>query len=112
VHADALKEYAELFSQLSGAEVEVQSFGDDLYQKMELGIASGTADVVESPQAYVIGFQRQNLLANMDDLVRQYGAPSYDLNDFAPAFFNYACKDNGQLFVIPCTIITPLRRGT
>jgi ABC-type glycerol-3-phosphate transport system substrate-binding protein len=101
VHADALKEYAELFSQLSGAEVEVQSFGDDLFQKMELGIATGTADVIESPQAYVIGFQRQNLLANMDDLVRQYGAPSYAMNDFAPAFFNYACKDNGQLFAIP-----------
>jgi ABC-type glycerol-3-phosphate transport system substrate-binding protein len=101
VHADALKEYAELFSRLSGAEVEVQSFGDDLFQKMELGIATGTADVIESPQAYVIGFQRQNLLANMDDLIRQYGAPGYDLNDFAPAYFNYACKDNGQLFAIP-----------
>ena len=56
-HSASLREFAKIFKELTGGEVEVQEFPDQLFEKVQLALQSGGQfDVIEMPIAYIHSF--------------------------------------------------------
>jgi ABC-type glycerol-3-phosphate transport system substrate-binding protein len=100
----ATKAASTLFAELSGADVEVQVFPwDDLNQKITMGLNSdGELDCIMMSAPFVTGYAKSGLLADLDQLYKQYGASGYDMDDFIPAMMDSMCRLDGKTYAVPC----------
>lgn len=99
----AVQAAKEHFEQLSGAEVEILAFPwEELTQKIQLGLNSeGQFDIIIMPVAFNRGYHEAGLLADLGELIGQYGAPGYDLDDFIPAVLDGYGTSGDTLFAVP-----------
>lgn len=100
--ATSMTEFAKIFKELTGGEVEVQSFADNLFEKAQLGLSSGGQfDVVLMPIAYIHSFAYAELLTDMTPLIESYASPSFDMEDFIPGLFDTYARYNDKLVALP-----------
>lgn len=100
--ATSIAEFSKIFKDLTGGEVEVQSFPDNLFEKAQLGLSSGGQfDVVLMPIAFIHSFAHAELLTDMTPLIESYASPGFDMDDFIPGLFNTYARYNDKLVALP-----------
>lgn len=98
----SLKEYAKLFKELTGGEVEIQSFPDQLFEKAQLGLSSGGQfDIVVVPIAFIHSFAHAGYMSDLTDMINTLASPSFDKADFIPGLYNTYASYNGKNVALP-----------
>lgn len=101
-HSASLKEFGKIFNELTGGEVEVQEFPDQLFEKVQLGLQSGGQfDVIEMPIAYIHSFAYAGYLTDLTDELKTLASPNYDVNDFVPSMFKTYAQYQGKIVAFP-----------
>lgn len=101
-HAASLREYAEIFKELTGGEVEVQEFPDQLFEKVQLALSrGGQFDVIEMPIAFLHSFAYAGYLTDIEPMLNSIASPGYDVADFVPSMFETYAQYNGQTIAFP-----------
>ena len=101
-HAAGLREYAKIFNELTGGEVEVQEFPDQLFEKVQLALQSGGQfDVIEMPIAFLHSFAYAGYLTDIQPMLDSIASPGYDVDDFVPAMFDTYAKYQGKTVAFP-----------
>lgn len=101
-HSASLREFAKIFKELTGGEVEVQEFPDQLFEKVQLALQSGGQfDVIEMPIAYIHSFAYAGYLTDLSEMLDTVASPGYDAGDFIPAMFNTYANYNDQTIAFP-----------
>ncbi|MDR1531355.1 MAG: extracellular solute-binding protein [Clostridiales bacterium] len=97
-----LKIYSQIFNELTGGEVEIQAFPDQLFEKTQLGLNSGGQfDVVVVPIAFVHSYGYAGLLTDLRDMLNTTASPGYDVDDFLAGLYNTYAKYNGMTLAFP-----------
>ncbi|MEA5016500.1 MAG: extracellular solute-binding protein [Candidatus Limiplasma sp.] len=99
---NSLKEYSEIFKQLTGGEVEVQAFPDQLFEKTQMALATGGQfDVVIMPIAFIHSFAYAGYLTDLTELLATKASPGYDVEDFLQGLYNTYANYNGMTVAMP-----------
>jgi multiple sugar transport system substrate-binding protein len=98
----SLKIYASLFNELTGSEVEVQSFPDQLFEKVQLALNSGGQfDVIVVPIAFIHSFAYSGLVSDVTEMLDTVASPSYEPEDFLEGLYNTYAKYDGKTVAFP-----------
>lgn len=100
-YAESLNIYADLFYEMTGGEVEVQSFPEDLGQKTQLGLQSNMFDVVCVTVALAHSYGNAGLVSDLTEMLDTIACPSYDEADFLPAMYETYTQYNGMKVALP-----------
>lgn len=101
-HATSLREYGKIFKELTGGEVEVQEFPDNLFEKVQMGLQSGGQfDVIEMPVAFLHSFAYAGYLTDIAPMLESLASPGFDVGDFVPSMFDTYSKYNNQTIAFP-----------
>lgn len=93
---------AEVFSDITGAEVEIQSNPDDLFTKIQMGLSTGGMyDVICMPIAYIHSFAYADYIADITPMIAEYASPTFNTDDFIPGLFSTYAKYGDQLIAFP-----------
>lgn len=98
----SMKVYAKLFNELTGGEVEVQSFPDQLFEKTQMALnTGGQFDVIVMPIAYIHSFAYSGLLTDLTDMLKTMASPGYDVDDFLQGLYQTYANYNGMTVAFP-----------
>lgn len=101
-YEESLKIYASLFHELTDSEVEVQSFPDQLFEKVQLALNSGGQfDVIVVPIAFIHSFGYSGLVSDVTEMLDTVASPSYDPEDFLEGLYNTYAKYDGKTIAFP-----------
>jgi multiple sugar transport system substrate-binding protein len=101
-HAAGLREYAQIFNELTGGEVEVQEFPDQLFEKVQLALQSGGQfDVIEMPIAFLHSFAYAGYLTDIAPMLETVASPGFDVGDFVPSMFETYSLYQGKTIAFP-----------
>jgi len=101
-HAASLREFAKIFNELTGGEVEVQEFPDQLFEKVQLALQSGGQfDVIEMPIAFIHSFAYAGYLTDITEMLNTLASPGFDVGDFVPSMFDTYAKYQGKIVAFP-----------
>lgn len=100
-YAEVMNIFADLFYEMTGGEVEVQTFPDDLFEKTQMGLSSNMFDVVCVPVAFAHSFGHAGLVTDFTEMLTTVASPSYDVDDFLPAMYETYSKYDGKQIAFP-----------
>lgn len=101
-HAASLEEFGKIFTELTGGEVEVQAFPDQLFEKVQLALQSGGQfDVIEMPIAFIHSFAYAGYLTDIGPMIDELASPNWEVEDFVPSMFETYAEYNGQTVAFP-----------
>lgn len=95
------KIFASLFEEMTGGEVEVQSFPDQLFEKGQMGLSSKQFDVVCMPIAYLHSYGHAGLLTDMTEMLETTASPGYDVQDFLTGMYDTYSRYDGMQIALP-----------
>lgn len=95
--------YVELFEELSGADVVIESIpGEQFNDKVQLDLNNTQRyDVIISAIAALHSYAAADKVAELPELIDEYACDSYDIDDFLPGLFNTYGYYEGKLVAIP-----------
>ena len=100
-YAEVMNIFSDLFYEMTGGEVEVQTFPDDLFEKTQMGLTSNMFDVVCVPVAYAHSFAHAGLVTDFTEMLTTVASPGYDVDDFLPAMYETYSKYDGKQIAFP-----------
>ena len=93
---------ADVLTELTGAEIEIQSNPDDTFTQVQMALnTGGMYDVILMPIAFIHSYAYAGLIHDLTPLIEQYASPSFDQDDFIPGIFNTYANYGGQLVALP-----------
>lgn len=95
------KIFASLFKEMTGGEVEVQSFPDQLFEKGQMGLSSNQFDIVCMPIAYIHSFAHAGLLTDITEMLETVASPNYDVDDFLTGMYDTYSRYDGMQVAFP-----------
>ena len=95
------KIFASLFHEMTGGEVEVQSFPDQLFEKGQMGLSSNQFDVVCMPIAYIHSFAHAGLLSDVTEMLDTVASPGFEEEDFLTGMYDTYSRYNGMQIAFP-----------
>ena len=98
----SMKVYKQLFHELTGGEVEIQSFPDQLFEKAQMALnTGGQFDVIVMPIAYIHSFAYSGLLADLTKMLSSKASPGYDPDDFLHGLYDTYANYNHMTVALP-----------
>lgn len=101
--ASGLATQIEVFEEITGANVELNTFpGDSYMEKIQMDLnAGGTFDVVLMPIANIHGYATTGLVADMTPMLNDWASESYDESDFLTGLFDTYARYDGKIVALP-----------